>query len=518
MIVVVTPEEPTPVTVTPAGPRGPAATIEIGDVVTLPAGDDATVDNSGTSGTAVFDFGIPAGPAPILTFDTTITGAPGSDAAVIVTPGDPGEYELQFTVPRGSTGLAGQNAYLYVAYASDDSGTDFTLTFDDALHYMAFLHSTEPIETPVVGDFAGLWRNTRGPVGPMPTIEAGTVTTGDPGTDADVVITEPTPGNFVIDFTIPRGDASDLDASGITVTPDGYFTGAANVQEALEYLDATIGYSFDMSYMSEGADAKILTAAERGILSTFVTRGTINTLQTVQEIAWSSGAVRWRWTLEADGSLGLRFYDVAGTIISKYGWDQSGFFTTPAGLKIFDASGDALTITLGSTLTANRSFVIRTADANTDITFPTSGHLLSEFKAGAPVTASGTSVAFTNLDCDDVIFKFNKVSHNNGSSTTIRLYYSTDNGSSWSTGFVTLTANIFAVNDIYGAIVLLGLREGTGAIIGGQLSNAATFPGMIVQSTNPFVGVSAGAQINAIKFELAAGSFDDGTITASKRG
>lgn len=43
------------------GSQGPAATIAVGTVTTLPAGSSATVTNAGTSGTAVFNFGIPKG-------------------------------------------------------------------------------------------------------------------------------------------------------------------------------------------------------------------------------------------------------------------------------------------------------------------------------------------------------------------------------------------------------------------------------------------------------------------------
>ena len=43
------------------GPAGSSATIDIGTVTTLPAGSNATVTNSGTSSSAVFDFGIPQG-------------------------------------------------------------------------------------------------------------------------------------------------------------------------------------------------------------------------------------------------------------------------------------------------------------------------------------------------------------------------------------------------------------------------------------------------------------------------
>ena len=45
----------------PQGPQGPAATITVGNVTPLPSGDAPTVTNTGTSGAATFDFGIPAG-------------------------------------------------------------------------------------------------------------------------------------------------------------------------------------------------------------------------------------------------------------------------------------------------------------------------------------------------------------------------------------------------------------------------------------------------------------------------
>ena len=54
--------------------------------------------------------------------------------------------------------------FTYVAFASDDTGTDFTLTNNSALPYMAILVSDVEIPTPVVGDFAGLWRSGSGQV------------------------------------------------------------------------------------------------------------------------------------------------------------------------------------------------------------------------------------------------------------------------------------------------------------------------------------------------------------------
>lgn len=49
------------------------------------------------------------------------------------------------------------SAYVYIAYASAIDGTGFTLTNDPALRFMAIKSSPTEIETPVVGDFVGLW-------------------------------------------------------------------------------------------------------------------------------------------------------------------------------------------------------------------------------------------------------------------------------------------------------------------------------------------------------------------------
>lgn len=66
----------------------------------------------------------------------------------------------------GNAGAAGSasNAYSYVAYASDDSGTDFATSPAEGLDFVAFKSSTTPL-TPVAGDFAGLWRRYIGAAG-----------------------------------------------------------------------------------------------------------------------------------------------------------------------------------------------------------------------------------------------------------------------------------------------------------------------------------------------------------------
>ena len=69
----------------PQGPTGAAATITVGSTTTLNPGQSATVTNSGTSGAAVLNFGIPKGEKG----DTGATGATGA------------------TGPQGPTGATG---------------------------------------------------------------------------------------------------------------------------------------------------------------------------------------------------------------------------------------------------------------------------------------------------------------------------------------------------------------------------------------------------------------------------
>ena len=64
------------------GPAGTSATIAVGTVTTLPSGSNATVTNSGTSSSAVFDFGIPRGPkGDAGTITTVVANSLSSDVA-----------------------------------------------------------------------------------------------------------------------------------------------------------------------------------------------------------------------------------------------------------------------------------------------------------------------------------------------------------------------------------------------------------------------------------------------------
>ena len=68
----------------------------------------------------------------------------------------------------GADGEDGASSYTAIAYADDDSGTGFTMTFDPDKDYIAIKTSTSPIpETPA--QFAGLWKYYAG--GAAPAVE-----------------------------------------------------------------------------------------------------------------------------------------------------------------------------------------------------------------------------------------------------------------------------------------------------------------------------------------------------------
>lgn len=98
------------------GDPGQAATVTVGDVTTLDAGQDATVTNAGTTSSAVFNFGIPKGPKG----DKGDQGEQGpageqGEQGPQGPQGDPGA--------QGPAGAAGTNATITSATATVDNTT-----------------------------------------------------------------------------------------------------------------------------------------------------------------------------------------------------------------------------------------------------------------------------------------------------------------------------------------------------------------------------------------------------------
>lgn len=90
---------------------GASATVEVGETTTLPAGEQATVTNSGSDTNVVLDFAIPQGEQGLtgtVTVGNTITGQPGTEA-VVENAGDEHNAILNFTIPRGEPGEPGND-------------------------------------------------------------------------------------------------------------------------------------------------------------------------------------------------------------------------------------------------------------------------------------------------------------------------------------------------------------------------------------------------------------------------
>lgn len=127
----------------------------------------------------------------------------------------------------GKDGTDGASSYTYIAYASDSSGTDFTMTFNSALDYIAIKTTTTPITSPQASDFVGLWKNYKGATGTAATVDAGTTTTLDPGESASVS-NSGTPSAAVFDFGIPKGVDGVDGEDGLDINWRGVYDNSAS--------------------------------------------------------------------------------------------------------------------------------------------------------------------------------------------------------------------------------------------------------------------------------------------------
>lgn len=109
------------------GPRGSAATIEVGTTTTGLPGTSASVVNTGDTSEAVFNFTIPRGTN--IAIGSTTTGLPGTPATV-TNSGTVADPVLNFSIPRGETGSLGN---LAVGSPLSYSNNTITLNYNQLL-------------------------------------------------------------------------------------------------------------------------------------------------------------------------------------------------------------------------------------------------------------------------------------------------------------------------------------------------------------------------------------------------
>lgn len=108
------------------GPQGEAATIEVGTVTALSPGATPTVVNSGTTGAATLDFGLPA--TPVITIGSVATVS-SSAPATVTNSGTVTSMVLDFEIPQGVPGEMtgpGSSVAGEIALYADGSGTTLT--------------------------------------------------------------------------------------------------------------------------------------------------------------------------------------------------------------------------------------------------------------------------------------------------------------------------------------------------------------------------------------------------------
>ncbi|RUP37044.1 MAG: hypothetical protein EKK63_15860 [Acinetobacter sp.] len=121
------------------------------DELALYVGDGSTAGGNKISGDKIFNgAGAPG----------TISGSANGDYYINTSNGDvyrkaSGAWGTPAFNIKGS---AGSSAFVYIAYASDSSGTGFTTTFNSALEYIAIKATTTAIASPAASDFTGLWK------------------------------------------------------------------------------------------------------------------------------------------------------------------------------------------------------------------------------------------------------------------------------------------------------------------------------------------------------------------------
>ena len=207
------------------GIPGENATISIGAVQSVPAGENAEVSNVGTPTNAVLSFKIPVG-------DTGETGEKGDAATVTIgTITTVGSYEqaevintgtthdavLNFKIPKGATGNDGKSfaikgrfdtlEMLMEAHPNGAAGDAYLVGVGDDSYLYVW---NEDI---AFWDNMGHFQIAKGDPGISPTVSIASTTTGEPGTAA-IVQNIGTDQNVKLAFTIPAGNTGATGSQG----------------------------------------------------------------------------------------------------------------------------------------------------------------------------------------------------------------------------------------------------------------------------------------------------------------
>lgn len=220
----------------------------------LPKGDKGAKGDAGTKGAD--------GITPTIAVGTTTTGEAGTNANVTMSKSGT-TYTFNFVIPKGAkgdTGAAGTKG------DKGEKGDPFTYA-DFTSEQLAALKGAkgdkgEKGETGADG-VAGAKgdkgdRGEKGADGVTPTFTIGTITTGAAGSTATVTITGTAP-NYVLNFTIPKGDKGDTGEAGsggdVDLTGYAKLTGATFTGHISSPIVSATRYFETPTLVGEGDDS-----------------------------------------------------------------------------------------------------------------------------------------------------------------------------------------------------------------------------------------------------------------------
>ncbi|MFA6475724.1 MAG: hypothetical protein WCV88_06085, partial [Patescibacteria group bacterium] len=271
----------------------------------------------------------------------------------------------------GSAGVDGNDAYVYIAYASDSSGTDFTTTFNASLDYIAIKTTTVAIPSPSASDFTGLWKNYKGATG-------STGATGAAGVVQTIGITTAngvsgsSSGGADPRLTVSLGAITPSTVNALTLASQAVgFTIAGGT------TSKTLTVPLDASVSGTNTGDQVVPANEAGSANNFLTAYNSTTG------AWTKAQPTWAnidKTVSDIGDLNLRSHTSLSDIGSKTHLQIDSFIevTVPATYqtKLTNSAGLAAAL---SDETGTGFAVFSTApNFDTDITFTKEvGHTIS---------------------------------------------------------------------------------------------------------------------------------------------
>ena len=279
------------------GADGITPTLKVGTVTTLEAGSNATVTMSKNNNEYTLNFGIPkgnkgdtgasggSGETTVINPTITIGTVTNGDTASATITGDSPNYTLNLVLPKGAKGDKGDKGDAGVKGAdgvtptiavgtttTGEAGTNAEVTMSKSGTTYTF---NFVIPKGAKGDTGAAGTNgakgdkgdkgekgdtgAKGADGVTPTFTVGTVSTGAAGSTATVTITGTAP-NYVLNFTIPKGDKGDAGEAGsggdVDLTGYAKLTGATFTGNISSPIVAATRYFVTPTLVGEGDDSK----------------------------------------------------------------------------------------------------------------------------------------------------------------------------------------------------------------------------------------------------------------------